>query len=106
MVLAEEFDVECEGKRATKGEFAGFGPGSWVSAGAPVLRGPGWQCGGEETFVHSSMSEILKPEWAAALLGETLPTSEWELPGDTAEDSCHFRVQGCSPRKNSQGTSL
>lgn len=39
IVLAEEFDAECEGKTATKGEFVGFGPGSWVSAGAPVPRG-------------------------------------------------------------------
>lgn len=43
IILAEEFDVECEGKRATKGEFEGFGAGSWVNAGTPVPRGPGWQ---------------------------------------------------------------
>lgn len=72
----------------------------------PCTEGARLACGDEEPFVHSGISEILKPEWAAALLRETLPRSELEVPGDTAEDSCRFRGQGCSPRKNSQGTSL
>lgn len=58
-ILADELEVDYEGKRATEGEFDVFGPSSWVGAGAGLRWGPGGEGVGR--------LETLEPQTAAGV---------------------------------------